>query len=197
MILTEELFGDFGLGEDEAWEDGGRKPALVEGTYTFIIESSEEVGSANSDWVKLRFKLIPYLDSIGLPVDALSQTLRLNADYFVGKKRDGVLYERAKGNQLQTFLISIDVTPQALPELRDRETNRWMFTQDTIKGILVTGKVVWNKTLSKYPDPHTGKVPEAIDESNPYTYSTWANIADNSLRGVRNEEDLSVKRVNI
>ncbi len=185
---TDSAIPEVELGDD-FWDVEPNKPNIPEGEMIFYIEGYEAKYGSDKPSFGYNFTLVPYQDKYEMPVDPQVGTQKLKKYFYVGKvnKETNKLYEVAQSNRFQTFLTSIGIGKTS--------DGKHALNQNNVRGILVRGTIEWTRNLSTRENPNTGVVPTEIDENDPYSYVTFANLKDD-LRGVR-DNDGSVKRVNI
>lgn len=175
---------------DDWFDTSAREPDLPEGEMFFIIMkyTAHPSKDPNSNSFGYDFSFKPYMLEDGTRVSLVQGSKDLNKYMYMGKVgADGMLYDSANAGFTKAFFASIGI---------GRGEGKVALNQENVRGTVVRGKVIWKKLLSRNENPNTGKVPEAIDENDPFTYFVVANVADGSLRGVR-DDDGSIKHVNV
>lgn len=177
-------------GDESVWDAAPANTPLEPGKYQLRIVKFEAKNNEASGAVGFQFYFVPVNDENGTPVSENAIKLfdknPLRKYFYIGNKSSGKMITNSFANQFTEFLLSIGIT---------RDNNKQKFNVENLSGILVSATLkLGDKRLSTKEHPETGKVPEAIDESDPRTYVQFLEIADLPIRGIRDNNG-NVKKV--
>lgn len=192
--MANDLFGEQDITNSELeladdWYDvQAVEPSMPQGKMLFTVDHYEPhpATKPGSNAFGYYFYFKPYQNADGSDVSLAASSKLVSKYFFIGRVVDGQLQDAPGTGFAKTFFASIGLG-----------RGKVKLSQEAVKGAVVTGNVVWKKQKSNNPDPTTGKIPEAIDDNNAYTFYYVVELADGSVSGVRNPDGEVQKVVSI